>query len=345
MSIKKTSLDDIPSLDKKMEIFEDINLLKKTLKDTLENVDDIINDFDKLSLLIKNSEDILHIIDEIKKNNNDRLTIKNLVLCGGGIKGVVHVGVLKALEDLDYIKNINTFVGVSIGAILATLYVIGYNADSLKQFSLIFPFYKLIDMDIGNIYKFGLDEGHKMITMITEMFIGRNIPINITLNELYNMTKKKIIITAACINDKNPYYFNYENYPNLSVILALRMSMSVPIYFTPVDFDNKLFCDGGCCDNFPIHLIENPKEVLGIYIKNQILNIDKIDSLDIYLIHLIQTILNGALINDKLLKEYENSIVKLHLDVDFMDLELNEKKKIELFELGYNSIINKFKKL
>ena len=105
------------------------------------------------------------------------------------------------------------------------------------------------------------------------------------------------------------------------------MSMSIPIYFTPVEFDNKLFSDGGCCDNFPIHLIENPKEVLGIYIKNQILGIEKIDSLDVYLIHLIQTILNGAIINDKLLKDYENSIIKLPIDIDFMDLEINEKKR------------------
>ena len=111
-------------------------------------------------------------------------------MSGGGIKGIVHVGVLKALEELDYIKNIDTFIGVSIGAILATLYIVGYSADSLKQFLLIFPFHKLIDMDIGNIYKFGLDEGDKMITMITEMFIGRNISVNITLKELYNLTKK-----------------------------------------------------------------------------------------------------------------------------------------------------------
>ncbi|MEI6899888.1 MAG: patatin-like phospholipase family protein, partial [Bacteroidota bacterium] len=54
-----------------------------------------------------------------------------LVLSGGGSRGAAHIGVLRALEEsqipVDYIA------GTSIGAVIGSLYSIGYTPDELEQ--------------------------------------------------------------------------------------------------------------------------------------------------------------------------------------------------------------------
>ena len=54
-----------------------------------------------------------------------------LVLSGGGAKGAAHLGVIKALEEneipIDYIA------GTSIGAIVGSLYAIGYTPDEMLR--------------------------------------------------------------------------------------------------------------------------------------------------------------------------------------------------------------------
>jgi len=65
-----------------------------------------------------------------QKQNPERPKV-GLVLSGGGAKGIAHVGVLKVLEEaglkIDYIG------GTSMGAIVAGLYSVGYDADSLQN--------------------------------------------------------------------------------------------------------------------------------------------------------------------------------------------------------------------
>ena len=56
-----------------------------------------------------------------------------LVFSGGGIKGIALLGVLKALIELDFIQYFDTFSGVSIGALMMLLYLIGYTPDELLK--------------------------------------------------------------------------------------------------------------------------------------------------------------------------------------------------------------------
>jgi NTE family protein len=41
----------------------------------------------------------------------------------------------------------------------------------------------------------------------------------------------------------------------MSVRLAIRISISVPIVFTPVLYNNNYYVDGGVINNFPMNLI------------------------------------------------------------------------------------------
>ena len=87
-----------------------------------------------------------------KPENKEKKYKKRLVLSGGGIKGIVHVGVLHALQKLKVLKYIEELAGASAGAIVAALYVIGYTPAELYDFMKLFDFIKIKKIDINNIY-------------------------------------------------------------------------------------------------------------------------------------------------------------------------------------------------
>ena len=88
--------------------------------------------------------------------------INKLILSGGGINGIIYIGILKYLETSNQLKNINNFVGTSVGAIMNTLINIGYTAIELENFILYFNFEMIKNINIENIFtKYGIDNGSK----------------------------------------------------------------------------------------------------------------------------------------------------------------------------------------
>jgi len=57
--------------------------------------------------------------------------MKNLVLSGGGINGIIELGSLKALENLDLLKNIKNYSGSSIGSIICFLLIIDFSPSDI----------------------------------------------------------------------------------------------------------------------------------------------------------------------------------------------------------------------
>jgi predicted acylesterase/phospholipase RssA len=79
-----------------------------------------------------------------------------VVLSGGGIKGIAHIGALKALEEKQILKNIKVFAGTSIGGMIAALYIIGYTPDEMYNFIELFNIKKMRLLDPKGFFnKFG----------------------------------------------------------------------------------------------------------------------------------------------------------------------------------------------
>ena len=88
-------------------------------------------EIENLESQIKVLEDKIQTIKKLK-NDKDRNDLKvALVLSGGGAKGYAHLGVLRVLEKEDI--KIDYIAGTSIGALVGTLYSIGYSIDEIKK--------------------------------------------------------------------------------------------------------------------------------------------------------------------------------------------------------------------
>lgn len=277
------------------------------------------------------------------KNKNDK-TI--LILSGGAIKGIAHIGVLKALEIKNMIQHIHTYVGTSVGGMILALYILGYKADELYEIVKHLEMNKVKSITFANLLEYyGLDNGNKIEYVLKRLITAKNFNENITLKELYNKTKKTLILTTVCLNDMKAYYLSHETEPDLSLCKAIRMTISIPIYYTPVRHKNNYYVDGGCIDNYPIHIFnENIEQVIGAFLEEPRELIDTIDNLETCVMSMINCLMQGVNYNST--KGYEKYTISITLDkvnpINYK-ITINEKKK--MFNVGFNETLKYINKI
>lgn len=277
------------------------------------------------------------IIDKNKTNKHNK-TI--LVLSGGGIKGIAHVGALSVLYDNNILNNIETIAGTSVGGVIGFLINIGYKPEELREFIIAFDFGKLtkIKFDPLTFFNtFGMTDGNKFILVLINMMEAKQITEKTTFIELFNRTNKTLIISAACINDKQIHYFSHKTAPNMPIVTAIQMTIAIPIYFYPVKYENKLYVDGGCIDNYPIHIFENSSEnVIGIYLIENKDYVDNISNIEDYFINLSRCLFEGLLYNS--LKGYEKHTIKIMIpSLNTFNYNLTDIQKMEIYNRGVST--------
>ena len=180
-----------------------------------------------------------------------------LALSGGGVKGAAHIGVLKALEE----NNIKASViaGTSIGSIVASLYAMGYTSDEMLK---LFQYFSKSILKADPRYLFsnirttksilgnGLISGEAIEEIMKECarlkgykYI-KDIPMPISIPTVDIKTRKKYVFTNKKI-DEDCYISNIE------IGKAVRASCSYPGLFAPLEYEGKIFVDGGVLNNIP----------------------------------------------------------------------------------------------
>ena len=332
------------------EVYVNPEMIKNT---NIENIQEKnINNKTKESsnleeTLKKELNDLINLNNKDEKSNKYKVeNYKNkhiLVISGGGIKGIAAIGSLKAFKDLGCLNNIDTYAGTSIGALIGLLLNVGYTPEDLYDFIMMINFSKLISVNLANLFiKFGLDDGKKIELLIKKMIVAKGYSESLTFKELYDATKKKVIIVATCMSDKIAVYYSVDTTPDMNILKAIRMSISVPIYFVPVEHNDKLYIDGGCIDNYPIQLFNDKlEETIGIYLADSRECATKIDNIETFFLNLFQSLSEGITCNS--LKGYEKCTIRMVLSgVGIMNMDLDNDKKNELFNTGYNIVMEKF---
>ena len=187
-----------------------------------------------------------------------------IALAGGGIRGIAHAGVLKALEEKGI--EIEAIGGTSAGSIVAALYAMGYKPYYIY---VLFKKYAQEIINIGNgpivngIGNFmrskkigfsGLNDGTSLENMCNEVALRKgvkvigDIKIPLAIPAVDIMESKEYIFTN-CAPRNNPY----DNYiTEIEIGKAVRASSSFPAMFCPCEYKNHMFMDGGTLDNIPV---------------------------------------------------------------------------------------------
>jgi NTE family protein len=192
-----------------------------------------------------------------------------LVLSGGGAKGFAHVGAIKVFEEaglhFDYIG------GTSMGSIIGGLYAMGYHPDTMTKIIRSQDWTMLLNDKIQRKYipieeKVNADRfvvslpiKESKVQLKQGLYDGQmiNILLAETTSPVQNITDfSKLETPFVCIGTDLVTGENVVLNKG-SLAKALRASMSIPSYFTPVDIDGRLLVDGGIVNNFPVLEVKN----------------------------------------------------------------------------------------
>jgi predicted acylesterase/phospholipase RssA len=276
------------------------------------------------------------------------MTLKHLVISGGGHTLFQALGVLYHTEtnNLFKLENIESIYGTSAGAIIAVCLALKYDWETLNDYIIKRPWKELFTININNILdsykKKGIFDSKSIIKCFQPLFDAKNISLNISLYDFYQLTKIEIHFFSFETNEYKIEDISYLTHPDIEVITAVHMSCSLPLLITPVFIENKCYSDGGISCNYPLNFCiesgKSPDEILGI--KNNYLGLDRNVTNDSNLLEFIIKFLFKAIFclsTDKLQKPIDNEII---CDTKIFSVEmLNEAVssisfRQELFDKG-----------
>lgn len=207
---------------------------------------------------------------------NSKAQKVGVVLSGGAASGMSHIGVLKALEDnhipIDYIA------GTSMGALIGSLYAMGYSPKKIEEFVKTDKFKNwsegVIDEKYAYYFKRNEDNASWIVyplSLDSNSSIMSSLPTNIMSPIPMDFS---IMEAAAGPSAAAKYKFDSLFIPfrcvasdielKESVIFrdgdlgeAVRASMTYPFYIPPIKVNGKLLFDGGLYNNFPTNVMLN----------------------------------------------------------------------------------------
>ncbi len=235
-----------------------------------------------------------------------------IALSGGGIKGLCHAGVLKALEEVGIKPDIIS--GVSAGAIVGALYADGYTPDEIATL--------FEDISFRQMTKFRIPDGGLFRIDAFEEFMLKNLRA-----KTFEALKIPLRIVATNLDKGTSVVFDKGN-----LINPIIASCSVPVLFTPKKIDGVNYVDGGVLKNFPVSTIHNDcDKVIGINASPLVADDYKLSLMNVasrtYHFMFKANILHDKELCDLLIEPVDMG------NYDTFDVD----KGREIFELGYKS--------
>lgn len=169
-----------------------------------------------------------------------------LVLSGGGMRGVAHIGAIKALEEFGIFAT--HISGSSAGAIVGALYAYGYDHKAILNF---FKSVQLFDFKKYALGKPGFIDAEKFYPVFNTMI----------KDDDFNALQRHLSITATNILNGDLAIFNSGE-----LIKPILASAAFPGVFAPVKIGDSYYVDGGALNNFPVEaLVPTCDIIIGIY--------------------------------------------------------------------------------
>lgn len=159
-----------------------------------------------------------------------------VVLSGGGVRGVAHLGVLKALSEAGV--NFCRITGTSAGSIVGALFAEGHDPyDIFREF---------LKIRLLSFMRPGWSGGLLSIENTTPLF-RRYLPHN-----SFEGLKIPMTITAVNFSSGKLIYFSKGE-----LIPIIQASSAIPGVFKPVMINGEMHVDGGVLNNFPLEPLRN----------------------------------------------------------------------------------------
>ena len=264
-----------------------------------------------------------------------------LVLSGGGAKGSAHIGVLKAIEELEI--EIDLVIGVSIGAVIGAGYAILKDSRKLEEYA--YEVYKrsrklklnMERMISGNLSRLAVKIGCWYMNTVRSA-LPAGVYFKAFRKAFGDLTFKDTVLEFHAIAT--------DLKTGETIILsegklmkALEASMAIPGIFPPVEMDGKILVDGGTTNNLPVDIAKSlgADFVIAVDLSSRKIPHPK-PTANSYLVFLDRV--RDRMMTDRLASMAD---VYIHPPVDGIDT-LDFSRTLELVDVGYKTALEEIQK-
>jgi predicted acylesterase/phospholipase RssA len=277
------------------------------------------------------------------------MTIKHLVIPGGGPTGLKALGALQYLEENGFwnISDIETIYATSAGSIISVLLCLKFDWETINDYIIKRPWNEAFNLGVEQIFeaysKKGLFDKNIAEIFYKPFFNARDISLGITLKEFYELSNIEIHLFSLDINNFNLEDLSHITHPDMPLLTAVQMSSAIPILISPVCVDDKCYVDGGIVCNYPINQCilraGNVDEIFGL--RNKYINND--DNIVKEKSTILEYVMNfiGKLVNNVSLRIEEQTVPnELIYDAEPMNLSniqlvlSSKENRQELIDFG-----------
>ncbi len=165
-----------------------------------------------------------------------------LVLSGGGVRGMAHIGVIRAMQEFGL--SAKTVSGSSVGALVGALYANGNSVDEMISFFKETPLFK-----------------YNFLTLMKPGFINTDRYIDIFMGyfpeNAFESLQRVLYVVATNLQNAEEEFFSTGE-----LIRPLLASAALPPVFSPVEMNGQLYADGGIMNNFPYEPLEGKADFI-----------------------------------------------------------------------------------
>jgi len=242
--------------------------------------------------------------------------MKYLVIGPGGMGIFGYLGYLKKIETkLDKVEG---YSGASAGSILVICLAFGKTIDEILNF--------LLELDPNRLSKINLKRFMNSYGFIsTDLFKEKLIEF-IGGDYKFKDVEKDLYISSFCVNRGNTEYFSKYNYPDMSILDAMCMSVSIPFLFETIKFNEMNYIDGGTMETLPLLPFIDKEDTFCLKI-----NDNRVPQLEINSVRDYASILFRSLMKNR--QSYHvKELVSIDLsEYNIFDLRMKYDDKLKMF--------------
>lgn len=299
---------------------------------------------------------------DVPEYSPDSWRPKVVVVGPGGVKGFIELGALVFLKEKGILDSVDSYIGVSVGALLSLLIVSGYTIREIIAIAADTDiFHGLSSLSLKKMSEnSGLISSEPIRKKLTDLITAKFGRV-LTLYQLYMATGLTYVAVTLNIDTEETEYMGPNTTPHISCVDATMLSMNIPFLFYRLIHKGNVYIDGALGNPYPVDYFDDGQtDILGIYIEelyphrqnkirrvNRLMTVEPAESpqertstedlpFSIYLNKVIQASMNQH--RKHIIKHSSSSVRHLALEtsvLDFTGLSVSAQEKANLIVAGY----------
>ncbi len=170
-----------------------------------------------------------------------------LVLSGGGLRGLAHVGALKAIQSLEI--PIDEYIGTSMGSLICALAAGGMDIGEMERLAIDLKDDDILDLRLLHFLARRLKAKSIYEGKQLHRYFKRIIPI-----DSFKLLDKPLLVNAVELSRGVEVHWGAEGNDDIPVHEAVYGSCALPGIFPPLKVKDLYYIDGGVLNNLPVRV-------------------------------------------------------------------------------------------